>query len=390
MASIRVLVCLSVGRFLFAQPCAFTFSPNSQNLPHTGTSLSQACPGVESGLQCGFDRGTDASVFVTPSAACSDSPGPPASWTSVSSNPGILHIVTSQDTGSGYIQFNLLNNTHLTPRTFTITTSAVVGSGTASSIYNVTQDGSPLSRPVGQVYREVYALYQQFLRRDADAAGFTFWTGTGNAGLGQMAYSFLTGPEAYNRDFGVIMAYQAVTGAPPTYAQLAAALAAGESAVEQIFLGYGLVYDLVAANPGVTVTTFYQNLLDRQPTASEAANCGVGTVEGLPGCFEFITGYPDLKAPVGDANSEFQNTGIFAGGPDHTNALYIRMLYYLTLGRDPDPAGFAFWTGVANQFGPGLLFQGQAGAAGRLQILGPGTPGQGFIGSPEFQGLFAN
>jgi hypothetical protein len=37
-----------------------------------------------------------------------------------------------------------------------------------------------------------------------------------------------------------------------------------------------------------------------------------------------------------------------------------------------------------------LLFQGAAGYPTRIQILGPGTPTQGFIGSPEFQQLFAN
>jgi hypothetical protein len=37
-----------------------------------------------------------------------------------------------------------------------------------------------------------------------------------------------------------------------------------------------------------------------------------------------------------------------------------------------------------------LLFQGAAGYATRIQILGPGAPSQGFIGSPEFQALFAN
>ena len=62
----------------------------------------------------------------------------------------------------------------------------------------------------------------------------------------------------------------------------------------------------------------------------------------------------------------------------------------MTLSRDPDAGGLSFWTGIANGGGPGLLFSGGAGFATRIQILGPGTPNQGFIGSPEFQGLFAN
>ena len=85
-----------------------------------------------------------------------------------------------------------------------------------------------------------------------------------------------------------------------------------------------------------------------------------------------------------------QNTGTFHAGADHTNGLYVKMVYFVTLSRDPDPAGLAFWTGIANGGGAGLLFQGNAGFVTRIQILGPGTPNQGFIGSPEFQGLFAN
>ena len=85
---------------------------------------------------------------------------------------------------------------------------------------------------------------------------------------------------------------------------------------------------------------------------------------------------------------EFQSTGTFL--TDHTNALYIRMLYFVILGRDPDPSGFNFWVGIANGGGPGILFQGTAGSGSRLAILGLGTPNEGFIGSPEFQGLFAN
>ena len=97
-------------------------------------------------------------------------------------------------------------------------------------------------------------------------------------------------------------------------------------------------------------------------------------------------------APVSAANNEFQSTGIYQTtlAADHTNGLYVQMIYYVTLSRDPDPAGFAFWLGVANSGGPGVLFQGSAGYGTRIQILGPGTPTQGFIGSPEFQGLFAN
>ena len=69
---------------------------------------------------------------------------------------------------------------------------------------------------------------------------------------------------------------------------------------------------------------------------------------------------------------------------DHTNGLYITMLYYVILDRNPDEGGYQYWLGIANGGGAGILFQGTAGYPTRFQILGPGTQGQGFIGSPEF------
>jgi hypothetical protein len=110
------------------------------------------------------------------------------------------------------------------------------------------------------------------------------------------------------------------------------------------------------------------------------------------GRFQTIVAFPSSTTPVGAPDNEFQSTGIYQTtlGADHTNALYLQMLYYTILGRDPDAAGFTFWLGIANGGGPGVLFQGSTGYSTRIQILGPGTPNQGLIGSPEFQSLFAN
>ena len=87
----------------------------------------------------------------------------------------------------------------------------------------------------------------------------------------------------------------------------------------------------------------------------------------LANCFQTIIGYPSNTTPVGATNNEFQSTGIYHTtlAADHTNGLYVQMIYYVTLSRDPDPAGFAFWTGIANGGGPGLLFQGNRRATAR-------------------------
>jgi len=68
----------------------------------------------------------------------------------------------------------------------------------------------------------------------------------------------------------------------------------------------------------------------------------------------------------------------------------MQMVYYVNSKPGPRPGRPRLLGCTANSGGPGILFQGLAGYNTRLQILGPGTPNQGFIGSPEFQGLFAN
>ena len=97
---------------------------------------------------------------------------------------------------------------------------------------------------------------------------------------------------------------------------------------------------------------------------------------------------------------EFWSTGTFANHTasctngtctvpgDHTNNLYIYLLYFTTLSRDPDAGGLEFWFGQANSGGAGILFQGSTEAAVRISILGTGAVGEGFIGSGEFQSHF--
>ncbi len=357
--------------FTTASPtaCSFGLSPGSASLPATGTSTAEPCPNSSGQPSCGVSPEVPVTFTVTPSAAC-------GAWTATSSNPEFLQITSgASGSGAGTVGFVLLNNTHNGRQSYTIT----VANAAASASYSVTEGGNGDS----EVYREVYALYEQLLGRDPDPGGFAFWTGSGGAGLGQMADDFLTSPEAFNSDFLVMAAYQAATDAPPTYAQYNAAVTSMRAGTQTV---PGLFTSLTGA--GFSMTTLYQNLLNRAPTAADSS-C---TSMTLAGCFQTIIGYPSNTTPVGAANNEFQSTGIYnttlAG--DHTNALYVQMIYYVTLSRDPDPSGLAFWIGIANSGGPGVLFQGAAGYATRIQILGPGTPGQGFIGSTEFQGLFAN
>jgi hypothetical protein len=202
--------------------------------------------------------------------------------------------------------------------------------------------------------REVRTLYQALLGRDPDAGGFAFWTSTGVAGLGQMADSFLTSPEAFNSDFGAVAAYQAGAGQLPTYAQFTAAIPAIRSGTQTVPGLYLSLAGTSAEATQATTTSLYQHLLNRTPDPVENL---LADILGLGYTFQALTGFPapaiGATAAIGAAANEFQSTGTFHA--DHTNALYIAMLYYTILGRDPDPAG---------------------------------TPGQGFLGSGEFASLF--
>ena len=349
----------------FTNSCSIALSPSAIGLPPTGTSTAETCPNNSGQPNCGVLPETPLSITVTPSGNC-------GTWTATSLNPIAVQVIGgASGNSSGTVTVVVLNNTHTTPQNYSLS----IGNASAAAPYSIALAGSGNS----QVYREVFALYESILGRDPDPAGFAYWTGSGGAGLGQMADSFLTSPEAFNSDFAVMAAYQAANAALPTFAQFTnsvAAVADGTQTVPGLFS---------AMTNNLPYATLFQNLLQRETNAGDS----ICIAQGQVSCFQDIIGFPSHVTPVGNQNNEYQSTGVFHT-VDHTNATYIQMLYYLILGRDPDQTGLGFWTGIANTGGPGVLFQGSAAAGTRLQILGPGTPNQGFIGSPEFQGLFAN
>ncbi|HTX37177.1 MAG TPA: kelch repeat-containing protein [Bryobacteraceae bacterium] len=346
--------------------CEFTLNAGgSANLTSAGTSTGGFLPEVP--VNVGITAASGAGCSSTYLAASN------ALW------------LTASVSGSSFT-YTALSNTHSLPQSATLTITN--SSGGSPQTFTVTEAGDTESLPS----RQVRALYQSMLGRDPDSSGFAFWTGIGAGGLGQMADSFLTSPEAFNTDFAVMATYQAASGGVPGYAGFVAAVSGirnGTETIAQLFTS------LIAVNPGYSAATLYQNLLSRAPTAAETTGAGT-TPASLAAWFQMLIGYPSNLTPADAVNNEFQSTGTFhaasagcpACGVDHTNGLYIAMLYYTILKRDYDPPGYNFWVGVANSGGPGLQFQGTAGYATRIQILGPGTPNQGFIGSPEFQSLY--
>jgi hypothetical protein len=126
-------------------------------------------------------------------------------------------------------------------------------------------------------------------------------------------------------------------------------------------------------------------MLNRQPSSAELSG-GIAAVgnSGVLGLFTILL-----------SGAEFRNTGAYAStsvAADHSNNLFVTLMYYSILARDPDPGGYAFWMGIANGGGAGIYFQpaGSAGANTRLTIEGPGAPNVGLVGSIEFQSLFSN
>ncbi len=333
----------------------------SNSVPASGTPVSQAGSFmVSAGAGC---------TMTNPWIAASNS-----FWLTVTAGAtGNASIATS-------VAFNALSNATSSSRTGTITVTPATG---LPVVFSVAQPGS--TAPL--VDLEVTALYQGILGRDPDTGGYAFWTGQGQLGLGLMADAFFTSPESFNTNFAVIAAYQAATGAPPTFAQFVPAVASIRQGTQTI---PGLFTMLTAGSAGYSATTLYQSLLNRAPGSSEAAAC---IAAGLSSCFETIIGYQQTNVPIGTAVNEWQSTcggsacigvgsATHPGTGDHTNALYIHMLYFTILQRDGDLGGLTFWLGIANSGGAGILFQGSAGSAYRNQILGTGV---GFIGSPEFQ-----
>ena len=352
-------------QFVVVPSCEFTVAPPAVNL--TNAVPSSGTPVTATGT-----------FTVTPGVTC----GTGNTWTATSNVPWL--IITGGGTGNGSAAvvgtFNALSNPKSNQRTATITITPSAGN---PAVVQFTQTGSTAATNL----RQVTALYQSILGRDPDPAGYAFWTGAGAAGLGQMADSFFTSPEAFNSDWVVMAAWQAATGAPPTFAEYTNSvgnLRNGSQSVTSLFTTLSN-----NANPSYSAANLYQNLLGRAPGSGDSA-C---IASGLANCFATIIGSPATNNPVQATNNEFQSTGTFqnlhAGAAgDHSNNLYINLLYVAILGRTADPGGLQYWLGIANGGGAGLDFQGATGYPTRIQILGPGTAGQGFIGSPEFQSLF--
>ena len=370
------------------------------SLPNTGTSIG------------GYWPSTPINLTVTPSPA-STCPV----WTASATSPeGFVQVITgTSGAGVGTVSYNAFANTHLTARSGSITVTA----GTATATYTVNEAAATDS----QLMREVRALYARSLGREPDTGGFNFWTclnpqppvpcaNLGIPGLGQMVDNFLLSDEGKNTDFQVLAIYKAILNRAPTFAEWSNAVLPfrlNDNPNGWIAAATNLVNTLINSNEyannfgtvtniPMVVSTIYQNALGRQPSSPLTTPAGTELPDGIATVVGGGTGgvYALLFKVWGTSPPTFNPTAppiqIFTKAEFQatTNPLFIQMLYFAILGRDyapADQAGFDFWLTVANTGGTGIYFNS---TATRQLIEGPGIPGVGFVGSPEFQDMFNN
>ncbi len=366
--------------------CTLALTTGSSSLSSTGTSTGGLYPSTP--------------ITLTVSA-----PNCP-SWTATSSDPTFLSILSgASGSGIGTVSFNAFANTHLSSRSGTIKVTA----GTLSQTYTVTEAASTET----QLQREVRALYQRVLGREPDSAGFSYWTcltpGTVNpcanlglSGLGQMVDSFLTSPEGMNTDFQVLAIFQSVLGRYPSYAEWTAAIGPflqNNTPSGWISAGMALSNTLVHSSefankygstmfPGDIILTLYRNSLNQPPTVAQLVTGDVALASGANTSTYSLLFNIWGTSPAG-LNLALPPSQTFTNPVyrNNTNGHFVYLLYYAILARDVDAPGLNFWVSTANGGGPGIYF---INPGMRLQMEGPGTPGAGFVGSPEFQGLFNN
>lgn len=409
------------------QPCSITLRDaggnNNTTLPYTGTAMSN---GAQNG---GFYPSTGINLTVTPNSATAC-----GNWTVSLSDSSLSLASPATGVGVGTITYNMQANTHLVARSSTITVTA----GGASATYTVNEVASSLS----QLQREVQALYQRALGREPDTGGYNFWTCTtpgtiqpcanmGIAGLGGMVDLFLGSSaamglnaplnsppgqasvgEGESSDFQVLAIYKAMLGRLPSFAEWATAVApfrlnetpqgwalAATNLLNSVLNSQEYANNFGPLNVTNEVNALYHNALGRAPSGTELSNAislvTNGGTGGLYNLFYNLCIAPPLSAPAppnppypasADTSAEFQNRGSFATATDHSNDLFVRMLYYSILARDPDAGGFNFWLGIANGGGSGIYFQ--TTNTTRVLVEGPGTPNVGLVGSTEFQNTF--
>jgi hypothetical protein len=207
----------------------------------------------------------------------------------------------------------------------------------------------------------VMQMYRDFLTREGDAGGVTFWVGRidrRERSRAQMAEEYVNSLEFQGRIAPVVRTSFAIDRSIPAFdlTFLRVAQRDGGRSIEQIG------QEIYAASPraaaynalaeGTFVAGIYSDLLGRAPSAAESAAATQSIAQ---------VGRGGFIARVANTD-EYARRGY--------NQVYVTMMYMGMLRRAPEQGGFDFWVGVMNggQSGLGLV--------------------QAFLDAPEYRGRF--
>jgi hypothetical protein len=271
-------------------------------------------------------------------------------------------------TGGGSIGFNVFSNTSTASRTGVIQVEG------ASNKVTLTIDEAGSTAPI--LNREVAYLYQHILGREPDASGLASGPDQTAPAIGRVTADLVTAhlmdsPEARTSAFQVMGMYQAVSGSAPEYsAWLAAVQALRNGTPAPAQFAAILSGSSCSQSPQALAECLYKNMLGRDPAPAEF-NAGSATEP-------FLLFTRLFESP------EFRSSETFTS--DHTNSLYVTMLYYLILERAPDESELAHWLNIANSGGPGIYYNQRPGST-QLLIVGNGRTA-GLTGTTEFLSKF--
>ncbi len=204
--------------------------------------------------------------------------------------------------------------------------------------------GDSIWAPFPSAEAFVTQQYRDFLGREPDAAGLTFWSNVLEQRMASptaLVESFLNSAEFGDRIATVNRLYLAAFDRNPTAAELdywSDQMARGRSAA--------WVAAFFADSPEFTATygaldsegfvdRLYRNVLDRGPDGA-----------GL----DFWAGRIDRGQARGDVLLAFATSHEFEQSTDAD--ILVRMIYLGLLGRSPDPGGLAFWSDRARSGQP--------------------------------------
>jgi uncharacterized repeat protein (TIGR01451 family) len=358
----------------------YSVSANLSAIPRSGTMTiaGRTFTIIQGGALCTYSLGTTNQFFgagagtgdvsVIAVSGCN--------WSAVSNAPAFI-TVTSGSTGSGngMVTYSVTANNTIVSRTgtltiagqtFTVTQTADTDGDGIPDVVEAVEGTNPLVKD-NDVFNNARLFsmqqYRDFLGREGDPGGITFWTNAIQSGAmtrAQVIDSFFNSTEFQGSVSPVTRLYFAYFLRIPDYGGLLFWVSQyrNGASLDSISQGFAQSPEFIARYGSLSnadfVTLVYQNVLGRAPD---------------PGGFAYWKGLLDSgiltrgQVMLGFSESTEYKQSSF-------NKVYVTMIYVGMLRRAPEQGGFDFWV---NQL--------DSGASG-LNLI------QGFLGAPEYHNRF--